>query len=148
MTFKLCKIKLILFCAALLMIAGSITAAAGTVPENTENNVAGANLGDANRDGIVSISDVTCIQMKAADLPLSCGFSERSADVDGNKEIDAADALYIQKWLALFETPYPIGEKLEVPTEPVTEATAATTVQASTQSATDEQGWGNQIYRP
>ena len=148
MTFKLCKIKLILFCAALLMIAGSITAAAGAVPENTENNIAGAILGDANCDGIVSISDVTCIQMKAAELPLSFGFSEQAADVDGNKETDAEDALYIQRWVALFETPYPIGEKLEVPTEPVTEATAATTAQASTQSATDEQGWGNQIYRP
>ena len=93
MTFKLCKIKLILFCAALLMIAGSITAVAGAASDNTENNSSEAILGDANRDGIVSISDVTCIQMKTADLPLSCGFSERSADVDGNKEIDAADAL-------------------------------------------------------
>ncbi len=148
MTFKLCKIKLILFCAAVLMIIGSVTAVAGTVPENTENNIAGAILGDANCDGIVSISDVTCIQMKAAELPLSFGFSEQAADVDGNKETDAEDALYIQRWVALFETPYPIGEKLEVPTEPVTEATAATTAQASTQSATDEQGWGNQIYRP
>lgn len=148
MTFKLCKIKLILFCAAALMIIGSVTAVAGTLPENTENNVAGAILGDANCDGIVSISDVTCIQMKAAELPLSCGFSEQAADVDGNKETDAEDALYIQRWVVLFETPYPIGEKLEVPTEPVTEATAATTAQASTQSATDEQGWGNQIYRP
>ena len=148
MTFKLCKIKLILFCAAVLMIIGSVTAVAGTVPENTENNGAGAILGDANRDGTVTISDVTCIQMKIAELPLSGGFSEQAADVDGNKEIDSADALYIQKWLALFETPYPIGEKLEASTEPVTEATAATTAQASTQSATDEQGWGNQIYRP
>lgn len=148
MTFKLCKIKLILFCAALLMIAGSITAAAGAAPDNTENNSSVVILGDANRDGIVTISDVTCIQMKIAELPLSGGFSEQAADVDENKEIDSVDALYIQKWLALFETPYPIGEKLEVPTEPVTEATAATTAQASTQSATDEQGWGNQIYRP
>ena len=148
MTFKLCKIKLILFCAAVLMIIGSVTAVAGTAPDNTENNSSVVILGDANRDGIVTISDVTCIQMKIAELPLSGGFSEQAADVDENKEIDSADALYIQKWLALFETPYPIGEKLEVPTEPVTEATAATTAQASTQSATDEQGWGNQIYRP
>ena len=148
MTFKLCKIKLILFCAAVLMIIGSVTVFAGTVPENEAGSGTGVILGDANCDGIVTISDATCVQLKAAELHLSCDFSEQAADVDGNKEINAADALYIQKWLALFETPYPIGEKLEVPTEPVTEATAATTAQASTQSATDEQGWGNQIYRP
>ena len=148
MTFKLCKIKLILFCAAVLMIIGSVTAVAGTASDNTENNSSVVILGDANRDGIVTISDVTCIQMKIAELPLSCGFSEQAADVDGNKEIDSADALYIQKWLALFDNPYPIGEKLEASTEPVTEATAATTVQATTQNATDENGWGNQIYRP
>ena len=139
-------IRTALLIAAVTMLAGTVTAAAvGGAEGSGQTKVI---LGDANCDGIVSISDVTCIQMKAAELPLSFGFSEQVADVDGNKETDAEDALYIQRWVALFETPYPIGEKLEVPTEPVTEATAATTAQASTQSATDEQGWGNQIYRP
>lgn len=148
MTFKLCKIKLILFCAAVLMIIGSITAIAGTVPENEAGSGTGVILGDANCDGIVTISDATCVQLKAAELHLSCDFSEQAADVDGNKEINAADALYIQKWVALLETPYTIGEKLQAPTEHVTEATAATTTPSTTQSATDEDGWGRDIFRP
>ena len=148
MTFKLCKIKLILFCAAVLMIIGSITAIAGTVPENEAGSGTGVILGDANCDGIVTISDATCVQLKAAELHLSCDFSEQAADVDGNKEINAADALYIQKWVALLETPYTIGQKLEAPTEPVTEATAVTTIPSTTQSATDEDGWGRDIFRP
>ena len=148
MTFRLCKIKLILFCAAVLMIIGSVTAVAGTVPASEVSNGAEIILGDANCDGIVTISDATCVQIEAAELPLSCSFSEQTADVDGNKKIDATDALYIQKWVALFETPYPIGEKLEAPTEPVTEAAAATTTPATTQSATDEEGWGRDVFRP
>lgn len=156
MTFKLCKIKLMLFCAAVLIIIGSVTAVAETVPENAESGGTGIILGDANSDGIVTISDVTCIQMAVAGIPLNCDFSLDAADVTGDEEINITDASYIQMWVAYFDTPYPIGERIEAPTEPTTEQpteeqteqTTEPTTQAPTQRPTDEEGWGRDIIRP
>lgn len=156
MTFKLCKIKLMLFCAAVLIIIGSVTAVAETVPENAESGGTGIILGDANSDGIVTISDVTCIQMAVAGIPLNCDFSLDAADVTGDEEINITDASYIQMWVALLDTPYPIGERIEAPTEPTTEQPTEEqteeptepTTQAPTQRPTDEDGWGRDIFRP
>ena len=54
--------------------------------------------GDANGDGAVSISDVTCIQNYLADLPV--GIVLDAADVTGDGEIAVTDVTNIQYFLA------------------------------------------------
>ena len=100
-----------MFSAVILMLAGSVTALAGNM------------LGDADCDGKVTISDVTCIQMKIAELPIQSGFSEQAADIDGSGVIDITDA---------------------APTEPPTEKPT----EKPTQRPTDADGWGRDIFRP
>ena len=131
MNFKLCKIKAVLLCAAVLTIAGTVTVFAG----NASSGSVAANyiLGDADGDGNVTINDVTCIQTSIAELPLSGGISQLSADVDGNGEIEISDATLIQQWLAEMTTPYSIGEN---PSE------------EPSQIPTDEEGWGTEIFCP
>lgn len=124
MIFRLRIILPVLFSAAVLMLLGAGTAVAGTM------------LGDADGDGAVTIKDVTCIQRALAELPVSGGISEAAADIDGNGVVDIADATLLQMWLAEIETPYPIGVQAVDPTVP------------STQSPTDEEGWGREIFQP
>lgn len=121
-----------MFSAVILMLAGSVTSLAGNM------------LGDADCDGKVTISDVTCIQMKIAELPIQSGFSEQAADIDGSGVIDITDATIIQQWLADIVTPYPIGEQIAAPTEPPTEKPT----EKPTQRPTDADGWGRDIFRP
>lgn len=64
--------------------------------------------GDADRDGSISISDVTVIQRKLVDLPVPA-FYERAADVDANG-LDITDATKIQRKLADFNDHFRIGE--------------------------------------
>ena len=54
--------------------------------------------GDANGDGTVSISDVTCIQNYLADFPV--GIVLDAADVTGDGEIAVTDVTNIQYFLA------------------------------------------------
>ena len=54
--------------------------------------------GDANGDGYVSISDVTCIQNYLADFPV--GIVLDSADVTCDGKIAVSDATNIQRFLA------------------------------------------------
>ena len=122
------------------MLVGSITAFAGSVNEDTLGDQKLVVLGDANCDGAVTIGDVTYIQMALADMPLNGNYSKEAADVDTSEEVDITDAHNIQLWLAFYRTPFPIGEYYEVTIQPTT--------QAPTQFATDEEGWGHNIYRP
>lgn len=124
MIFKLRSILPVLFSAVVLALLGVGTAAAGTM------------LGDADSDGAVTIKDVTCIQRTLAELPVTGGISEPAADIDGNGVVDIADATLIQMWLAEIDTSYPIGIQTPDPTAP------------STQSPTDEEGWGREIFQP
>lgn len=130
MTCKLRIIKAVLICAAVLMIAGTVTVFAGHAPDRVS---AGYILGDADLDGNVNINDVTCIQTFIAEMPLGDGISQLGADVDANGEVEIADATLLQQWLAEMETPYPIGEQPE---------------ETTTQSPTDEEGWDARIFRP
>ncbi|MBQ3286063.1 MAG: dockerin type I repeat-containing protein [Ruminococcus sp.] len=120
MTFRLRIAASILFAAVVLMIAGTAAAA--------ESNI----LGDADGDGEVTIIDATAVQVKLANQSVS-GFFEQNADVDKNGRIESIDVTYIQRYLNELDPPYPIGVQ---PTA------------APTQSSTDAEGWGNQIYRP
>ena len=72
MTFKLSKIKSVLFSAAVLMLTVTVAAAAGNL------------LGDSDSSGAVNVIDATCIQRLLAEMPVSGSFSEQNADVDGN----------------------------------------------------------------
>ena len=91
------------FCtAAICILAVSVTANA----VNTETKYL---RGDANGEGIVSISDVTAIQRHLADLEHLSSANLQAADVDGNG-LDITDATKIQRYLAEFEDSYHIGE--------------------------------------
>ena len=77
-------------------------------------------LGDANSDGVVTISDVTAVQMFLADISVP-DFNIYAADIDG-EGLDVTDAHNIQRYIALFDDSLGIGEKVTV-TEPTTQKT-------------------------
>ena len=59
-------------------------------------------LGDANSNGVVNVSDVTCVQRylgEYIDLPLRGKFA---ADVDGDGKVTISDATKLQRYLAEF----------------------------------------------
>lgn len=120
MTFNRRSIKTVFISAAALLLAGSLTAVAASV------------LGDADTNGKVTILDVTCVQRMVAELPVGDSFSEAAADADGNGVVNITDATLIQRWLAEMEMPYAIGEPIEQTTE----------------SPTDPDGWGREIFQP
>ena len=101
-------------------------------------------LGDVNGDKAVTISDVTEIQRKLAEFPISDSFSIAAADIDGSERIEITDATLIQRWLADFKMPYKIGEYLNSPGENPTQSTT----EPPTQRPTDSEGWGRDIYQP
>lgn len=68
--------------------------------------------GDANRDGIVSISDATAVQRHIAELEHLSDDGQSAADVDDSGQITINDATLIQKYLAEFDDPYHIGEQI------------------------------------
>lgn len=82
-----------------------------------ENNIPfvlldGAVLGDVDRDGFVSINDVTAIQRHLAELEELSDLQKSAADVNGDGIIDISDATNIQLFLAEYDIPYPIGETI------------------------------------
>ena len=86
---------------ALLMFAtASITAF------SAEKN--GYLRGDANGDGNVSIMDVTIIQRRLANIPVS-SFDEIAADINNNG-LDVNNPTKIQRYLAKFNNVYHINE--------------------------------------
>ena len=143
MTLNLNKIKTALFsvgltlvvCAVVFAASGSIRSSALTGIESDAAD-SGYILGDANCDGDVNINDVTDIQKSIAGFTLNDKFSKQAADADDNGIIEIADATVIQKWLASMDIPYPVGTRIEPPAPETTE------------SPTDVEGWGREIFRP
>lgn len=70
-------------------------------------------LGDADRDGRVSIIDVTAIQSHLARLKYLSEDGLLTSDVDCDGDIDIQDATSIQKYLAKYNCKYPVGEPLK-----------------------------------
>lgn len=68
-------------------------------------------LGDANRDGVVDITDAAAIQRKLASVTVPV-FDETVADVDGDGKVTILDATYIQRHLAHIGIPYEIGKTI------------------------------------
>ena len=75
-------------------------------------------LGDANSDGVVTISDVTAVQMVSADISVP-EFNEKAGDIDGNG-LDINDAHNIQRYVAMYEDLLGIGGTVTV-AEPTTQ---------------------------
>ena len=75
-------------------------------------------LGDANSDGVVTISDVTAVQMVLADISVP-EFNEKAGDIDGNG-LDINDADNIQRYVAMYEDLLGIGGTVTV-AEPTTQ---------------------------
>ncbi len=68
-------------------------------------------LGDADKDGSVSILDATCIQRYLASLVKDDQIDKEAADITGDG-IDILDATMIQRYLANFDVEYPIDQPL------------------------------------
>ncbi len=66
-------------------------------------------LGDADGDGLLTISDVTAIQRHVSEYQNVNNFA--AADVDGNGNIEIADATLVQRFLAEYYVEYPVGER-------------------------------------
>lgn len=69
-------------------------------------------LGDADKDGDVTIMDATCIQRFLADLISDDEIDKEAADVTQNG-VDILDATQIQRYLAELAVDYPVKEPLE-----------------------------------
>ena len=65
--------------------------------------------GDADGDGVISITDVSTIQLLIAEMGEIEQENLAAADVDGNGVIEIDDASAIQIYLAEYEDPYLIG---------------------------------------
>lgn len=81
----------------------------GTTPEKEvpTDNI----LGDADFNGLVTISDATAIQKYTAGITPET-FSVTLADVNGDKDVNIKDATEVQKHLAWIPVDYPIGDKV------------------------------------
>ena len=71
-------------------------------------------LGDVDKDGDISINDVTAIQQYIAELEKPDEVSLLAADANQDGEIDIADATALQMYLAEYDISYPIGEYIFV----------------------------------
>ena len=97
-----------------LIISVCVVFAVHAVADNKTEYI----LGDANSDGVVTISDVTAVQMVLADISLP-EFNEKAGDIDGNG-LDINDADYIQRYVAMYEDLLGIGGTVTV-AEPTTQ---------------------------
>ena len=68
-------------------------------------------IGDADKDGEVTILDATAIQRTLASLPTDA-FDETAAEADGDGELSILDATAVQRWLAGLSAPDRISKKL------------------------------------
>ena len=66
-------------------------------------------LGDADGDGVVTITDATMIQRVLANMP-GAVIDKAAADVDGDGEVTVIDVAFIQRFLATMPVTYPINE--------------------------------------
>ena len=97
-----------------LIISVCVVFAVHAVADNKTEYI----LGDANSDGVVTISDVTAVQMVLADISVP-EFNEKAGDIDGNG-LDVTDAHNIQRYVAMYEDLLGIGGTVTV-AEPTTQ---------------------------
>jgi len=87
-------------------------------------------LGDTDRDGTISITDATAVQLHVADMKSFDNVSKLLADVDGDSNISVMDATYIQKYLALYIDRFPADKE------------------SSDAPSLDDGGYNNEIVKP
>ncbi|MCD8025915.1 MAG: starch-binding protein, partial [Clostridiales bacterium] len=96
-------------------------------------------IGDANGDGVITISDATEIQKHVAGITYLSGNNAVAGDVDQSGYIDVKDATFVQKYLVdLFGDAAYCGQYIG---EEEASAASATSVQTETQADS-----GNYIY--
>ena len=123
--------KIICFLLALTMILPTFATALAVEGEKIL-------YGDADGDGVVSITDATAIQYHIAKLRSLDEKRLEAADVDGDGKITVLDATNIQKYIArlIIEFPVEKNENIEstIPTEttPDEKPTSATTMPQET----------------
>lgn len=84
---------------------------------STLASAAGAVYGDADGDGVLSITDATAIQCHLAKLRTLPNESLSLAKVSGNPELSITDVTLIQKKLVRLIDKFPVEEQ-QTPTEP------------------------------
>ena len=100
------KTAAFLIISAMLCISAAVSASAAT---NTIR-------GDANKDGIVSISDVTAIQKYLASIP-ETPFNAKAADVNGDG-VAISDATAIQRYIMGCDNEFKIGQRMNIDQDP------------------------------
>lgn len=91
-------------------------------------------LGDVDRDGSVSIADVTLLQTYIVDSAAFDDEQQKLADVDRDGDISVNDVTYIQSYIA--------GNIDEFPDESPTQPTEPTTL------SVDAEGYYNVVVKP
>ncbi len=71
-------------------------------------------LGDADGDGMISVTDATLIQRLLSGMPVSDPDTvERNSDVDG-EGLSITDATWIRRYIARVDIPYEVGKVITV----------------------------------
>ncbi|MBR1483681.1 MAG: hypothetical protein IJ598_12055 [Ruminococcus sp.] len=70
-------------------------------------------LGDADGDGVITVSDATLIQKASIGLETISPSVAALCDVNGDGKVSILDTTYVQKYVADIAVPYPIGEPIE-----------------------------------
>ena len=87
-------------------------------------------IGDTDKDGNISITDATAIQLHCAGLRAFDNVTKKLADVDGDDNASVMDATYIQKFLAQHIDRFP-GDK-----------------ENTDSPSLDDDGYNNEIVKP
>ncbi|HBE15341.1 MAG TPA: hypothetical protein DCY72_03730 [Ruminococcaceae bacterium] len=67
-------------------------------------------IGDADKDGIVNISDLTKVQRVLVNLDQGDALFEQRSDIDGDGAVNVRDVTLGLRYLAHIDVPYPIDE--------------------------------------
>lgn len=84
-----------------IFLAATIAASTvGGISVYAAENNTGYLYGDANIDGVISVSDATLIQQAAVGLAALTEIQKQLADVDGDGSVSVSDVTCVQKYLA------------------------------------------------
>ena len=70
-------------------------------------------LGDADQNCMIESIDATYIQRSVSGVSIPFTLNQKTANVDGDKQVSVMDATFIQKHLTEMKTPYNIGLQMD-----------------------------------
>lgn len=70
-------------------------------------------LGDADQNCMIESIDATYIQRSVSGVSIPFTLNQKTANVDGDKQVSVMDATFIQKHLTEMKTPYQIGVQID-----------------------------------